>query len=111
MGNMDLGSVEMHKGQLTIGGSIAGSCGSDASLDTLFRTSIAVLEASCEEAQLQLGDLLVKDTQIALSEDPIVISADGAGALRGALCALQAAEGRSARTLVRTLNRVLALQG
>ena len=111
VGNMDLGTVEMFKGQLTVGGALAGSCGSEASLDTLFRTTIKVVESDCDEAQLRLGDLEVRDTQIALSEDPIVISAGAAKYLRGALCALDAAEGRSNKALIRTLNRVLSLQG
>ena len=111
VGNMQLNAVEFLKGELTVGGNIAGSCDGATSLDTNFRTTIAVSEASCERAVLTLGDIMVKATLISLSEDPIVIEADGAGNLQGALCALAKAQAGSRKALVTTLNRVLALQG
>jgi hypothetical protein len=110
-GNMQLSGVALIKGELTVGGTISGSCDGGPALDTPFRTTIEVIDASCEQASLLLGDITIKDTLVSLSEDPIVIEAGGAGNLRGALCALAKAEGASASALVRTLNRVLALQG
>jgi hypothetical protein len=111
VGNMQLNAVEFVKGQLTVGGNIAGSCGSSNSLDTSFRTTIAVLEATCDEAVLSLGDITIKDTLVVLSEDPIVVEADGSGPLRGALCSLAKSASGSTRALVKSLNRVLSLQG
>ena len=111
LGNMQLNTVEFLKGELTVGGNIAGSCDGASSLDTNFRTTIAVVDASCEEASLALGDITIKETLVSLSEDLIVIEADGAGNLRGALCALAKAQDGSTKALVTTLNRVLALQG
>lgn len=111
LGDMQLGSAALLKGDLTVDGSIAGSCGSGPMIDTTFRTTIAVTEASCHEAVLTLGDLEVRDLDISLSEDPITIAAGGPGALRGALCALAATQDGRPKPLVKTLNRVLALQG
>lgn len=110
VGNMQLNAVAVLKGELTVGGTIAGSCDGGPSLDTPFRTTIEVLDSSCNEASLRLGDITIKDVLVSLSEDPIVIEADGAGNLRGALCALTKAQDRPMPALVRTLNRVLALQ-
>ena len=110
VGNMQLNAAAVLKDELTVGGNIAGSCDGATSLDTSFRTTIEVVEASCDEASLALGDITVKDTLISLSEDLVVIEADGAGNLRGALCALSQAK-PGTKAFVATLNRVLSLQG
>lgn len=110
VGNMQLNVAEVLKDELTVGGNIAGSCDGAASLDTPFRTTIEVVEASCDQASLALGDITIKDTLVSLSEDLVVIEADGAGNLQGALCALAKAKPGS-KAFVTALNRVLSLQG
>ena len=110
VGNMQLNGAAVLKDQLTVGGNIAGSCDGATSLDTSFRTSIEVVEASCSEASLALGDITIKDTLVSLSEDLVVIEADGAGNLQGALCALAKTKPGS-KAFVTALNRVLSLQG
>jgi hypothetical protein len=110
VGNMQLNVAEVTRDGLTVGGNIAGSCDGATSLDTSFRTSLEVVAASCDEASLALGDITIKNTLVSLSEDLVVIEADGAGNLRGALCALAKAK-PGTKAFVATLNRVLSLQG
>ena len=110
-GSMELNATVLQRDELTVGGSLTGSCG-DRSINTFFRTSVVVNDASCDEVSLTVGDIIDKDTLIELSEDPVVIAAeDGGNNLRGALCAVAATESGPLQALAKALDRLLALQG
>ena len=104
-GQMDLNEVVVVKGVVTVGGSLAGSCGL-ASVDTLFRSTITATDASCTEADLVVGDTVIRDIQINLSEQPIHVDTEDVG--RGPLCRLAASVNASPKARAAAIAKVLS---
>jgi hypothetical protein len=104
-GAFDLSSVAVVKGVLTVGGTLSGTCGV-FSFDTPFRTRIAATGASCSGATLVLGDILVRDATIHLSEQPIPVTTEDVG--KGPLCSLAATQKAALKAQASALNKVLS---
>jgi hypothetical protein len=106
-GAYELSGAAAVKGVLMVGGTLVGTCG-PASIDTMFRTTISVTDADCDEATLTLGDALIKDALVNFSEEPIVVTTDDVK--RGTLCSLARAQNGSLRAQANALNRLFAQQ-
>lgn len=104
-GAYDLNGAAALKGVLTVGGSVIGSCGT-LGVDSLFRAPVRV-EASCNEATLELADTRVGDATINFSEAPLVLTQEDVG--KGALCSLAGAQKGSLKAQANALNKILAL--
>jgi hypothetical protein len=104
-GSFELGKVAPVKGVLTVGGTVTGTCGV-ASIDTMFRSTIAATDTSCSGATLVLGDTVIRDTLINFSEQPIEITPEDVG--RGPLCRLAATQNGALKAQANALNKVLA---
>ena len=104
-GAMELNDVMVGKGAVRVDGTLSGSCGTFA-IDTPFNASIAAEDASCAEADLVVGDVLVKDMLIKLSEQPVHVDTEDVG--RGPLCRLAASANAPLKAQAAAIAKVLS---
>lgn len=104
-GAMDLNDVFVSKGVVRVDGTLSGSCGT-FSIDTPFNASIAAQDASCTEADLIVGDVLVRDMVIKLSEQPVSVDTEDVG--RGPLCGLASSVNASPKARAAAIGKVLS---
>jgi hypothetical protein len=92
---------------ILVNGSCAVAGETFALADVVSSTIVSVTETSCDELRLQLGEALVKDVVIDLSDDEIVLTPEKRD--RGIFCRIAKARTRQSPTkLAADLNTLLA---